>query len=179
MPHVQPACHLPHARVPDSSQKLPTTRGIPCQTEHRPDAPTHDTLEHVCDSGPQAGPVHGDAQEIQHTASRRTGPRRWLRAVEWLIAAGQHPRANATTLAIAQDLKARMDYDTGHARYCLEETAGRLRIDKSTVKRHVSYLRELGALAWVVHGTKTNVRRALGMSGYAATATVYAAVIPA
>ncbi|MFD5899072.1 cell wall protein [Streptomyces sp. NPDC060366] len=99
--------------------------------------------------------------------------------MEWLIAAGLHPRANATTLAIAQDLGARMDYTTGHARYCLEETASRLRVDKSTVKRHVAFLRELGALAWVVHGTKTNVRRALGMSGYAATATVYAATIPA
>ncbi|MEU9014214.1 cell wall protein [Streptomyces sp. NPDC048479] len=99
--------------------------------------------------------------------------------MEWLIAAGLHPRANATTLKVAQDLGARMDYDTGHARYCMEETAARLGIDKSTVKRHAAVLRELGALAWVVHGTKTNIRRALGLKGYAGTATVYAAVIPA
>ncbi|KUN38195.1 hypothetical protein AQJ27_44640 [Streptomyces olivochromogenes] len=112
------------------------------------------------------------------TASRRSGPRRWLRAVAWLIAAGLHGRANATTLRVAEDLAARMDYDTGHARYCMLETAHRLGVDKATVKRHVSYLRELGALAWVQHGTRTNVRPMLGLGGYAATATVYAAVIP-
>jgi hypothetical protein len=112
------------------------------------------------------------------TASRRSGPRRWLRAVAWLIAAGLHGRANATTQRVAEDLAARMDYDTGHARYCMLETAHRLGIDKATVKRHVSYLRELGALAWVQHGTRTNVRPMLGLGGYAATATVYAAVIP-
>ncbi|MFE6126694.1 cell wall protein [Streptomyces sp. NPDC056437] len=97
----------------------------------------------------------------------------------WLIAAGHHPRATATTLRVAEDLANRMDYDTGHVRYCMQETAARLGIDKSTVKRHVAILRELGALAWVVHGTKTNIRRALGLGGYAGTATVYAAVIPA
>ncbi|MFE5026296.1 helix-turn-helix domain-containing protein [Streptomyces sp. NPDC056656] len=71
-----------------------------------------------------------------------------------------------------------MDYDTGHVRYCLDELAARIGVSRATVKRHVAVLRELGALAWVVHGTKTNFRRALGMKGYAATATVYAAVIP-
>ncbi|MET7713751.1 cell wall protein [Streptomyces sp. NPDC005407] len=99
--------------------------------------------------------------------------------MEWLIAAGLHPRANATTLTVARDLGARMDYDTGHARYCMEETAARVGIDVSNIKRHVSYLRELGALAWVVHGTRANIRRKLGLGGYAGTATVYAAVIPA
>ncbi|MEU3656492.1 hypothetical protein AB0E67_27525 [Streptomyces sp. NPDC032161] len=99
--------------------------------------------------------------------------------MEWLIAAGLHRRANATTLTIARDLGARMDYSTGHVRYCLDETVARTDISKATVKRHVSYLRELGALAWVQHGTRTNIRRALGLGGYAATATVYAAVIPA
>jgi len=115
---------------------------------------------------------------VSHTKSRRSGPRRWLRAVRWLIAAGLHARANATTLRVAEDLAARMDYTTGHARYCMLETAARLGIDKATVKRHVKYLRELGALAWVQHGTRTNVRPMLGLAGYAATATVYAAVIP-
>ncbi|MFG2563333.1 hypothetical protein [Streptomyces sp. NPDC048496] len=71
-----------------------------------------------------------------------------------------------------------MDYSTGHARYCLDETAARLKVSRATVKRHVSYLRELGALAWVQHGTRSNIRRLLGLKGYAATATVYAAVIP-
>ncbi|MFD1278043.1 cell wall protein [Streptomyces kaempferi] len=123
--------------------------------------------------------MRGAAQEVACTASRRSGPRRWLRAVAWLIAAGLHGRANATTQRVAEDLAARMDYDTGRSRYCMLETAARLGVDKATVKRHVSYLRELGALAWVQHGTRTNVRPMLGLGGYAATATVYAAVIPA
>lgn len=116
---------------------------------------------------------------MEHTASRRSGPRRWLRAVRWLIAAGLHGRANATTLAVAEDLAGRMDFDTGHARYCLDQIAARLGVSRATVKRHTAVLRELGALAWVVHGTRTNIRRALGLGGYAGTATVYAAVIPA
>jgi len=124
--------------------------------------------------------VYGEAaQHVQHTKSRRSGPRRWRGAVVWLIAAGLHPRANATTLKVAEDLAARMDYDTGHVRYCLDETASRLGISRATVKRHVGYLRELGALAWVQHGTRTNIRRLMGLKGYAATATIYAAVIPA
>lgn len=98
--------------------------------------------------------------------------------MEWLIAAGLHPRATATTLRVALDLAERMDYDTGHVRYCMEETAARLGIDKSTVKRHVAVLRELGALVWVQHGTKANIRRKLGLGGYAGTATVYGATIP-
>ncbi|MFD5848320.1 hypothetical protein [Streptomyces chartreusis] len=102
----------------------------------------------------------------------------WRRAVAWLIAAGLHGRANATTLRIAEDLADRMDYTTGHVRYCMLDIAARLGVDKATVKRHIKYLRELGALAWVQHGTLANVRRALGLGGYAATATVYAAVIP-
>ncbi|RIH58097.1 hypothetical protein D3C59_37350, partial [Streptomyces sp. SHP22-7] len=123
--------------------------------------------------------MHGADQEVERTQSRQSGPRKWLRAVEWLIAAGLHGRANATTRRIAEDLAARMDYDTGHVRYCLDETVTRTGVSKASVKRHVGYLRELGALAWVQHGTRTNIRRAMGLKGYAATATIYAAVIPA
>jgi hypothetical protein len=123
-------------------------------------------------------PVRGTAQEVTHTASRRTGPRRWLRAVRWLIAAGLHSKATATTLRIAEDLAKRMDYSTGHVRYCIDEMVARLGISKASIKRHIGYLRELGALAWVQHGTRTNVRAAMGLKGYAATATVYAAAIP-
>lgn len=122
--------------------------------------------------------VLGEGQEVEHTASRRSGPRWWLRAVVWLIAAGLHPRAGVTTQAVADDLAKRMDYDLGHVRYCLDGTAVRLGVSRATVKRHVAVLRELGALAWVEHGTRLNVRRLLGHKGYAGTATVYAAVIP-
>ncbi|GAA2770161.1 hypothetical protein GCM10019017_09680 [Streptomyces showdoensis] len=154
-------CQLPRAREGDSRLISLPSGDIPCQRT---------VSEHVL--------VRGAEQEIAHTASRRTGPRRWLRSTRWLIQAGYHPRANRTTLAVAEDLAARMDYDTGHARYCLDEMAARLGINRATVKRHVAVLRELGALVWVVHGTKTNVRRALGLTGYAGTATIYAAVIP-
>ncbi|MEU5043241.1 cell wall protein [Streptomyces griseorubiginosus] len=123
--------------------------------------------------------MYGAAQEVEHTASRWSAPRKWLTAVRWLIGAGLHPKANQTTLRVAEDLAARMDYTTGHARYCLLETAARLDVDKATVKRHVKYLRELGALAWVQHGSHANVRPLHDLPGYAATATVYAAVIPA
>jgi hypothetical protein len=81
-------------------------------------------------------------------------------------------------LRVAAHLAAGMDYDTGHARYRLDRTAADLGLDRATVKRHVARLREAGLLVWVVQGSRTNIRRALGMRGYAGTATVYAAVIP-
>ncbi|PVC80571.1 hypothetical protein DBP19_36145 [Streptomyces sp. CS090A] len=124
-------------------------------------------------------PVSATAMEVDTTTSRHTGPRNWLRSVEWLIAAGLHPKANQTTLAVAQDLAKRMDYSTGHVRYGLEDMAVRLDLDRSNVARHVKYLRELGSLAWAARGSRSNVKRFLGLPGYAATATVYAATIPA
>ena len=159
MPERTLTCQLASPRAPETRGISPRSGGTQC-----PGTPL----------------VHGTAsQSIEHTASRRTGPRKWLRAVQWLIGAGLHPRANATTLRVAEDLAARMDYDTGHARYGLDEIVARTGISRSSVKRHVAYLRELGALAWVQHGTRVNIRRAMGLKGYAATATVYAAVIPA
>ncbi|MEV6409624.1 hypothetical protein AB0M58_43105 [Streptomyces bobili] len=72
-----------------------------------------------------------------------------------------------------------MDYDTGVVRYCLEGMVGRLKLSRATISRHVAYLREVGSLVWAERGSRTNARRASGLDGYAATATVYAAVIPA
>lgn len=172
MQYRAPVCQPDPARTGGVS-------GISTLTEGA-DTPTlPDTFEPMFGySAGRVAVVRGAGQEIEHTASRRSGPRRWLRAVAELIAEGLHPRAGATTLRVAEDLAARMDFDTGHVRYCLTETAARLRIDPATVKRHVAVLRELGALAWAVRGTKANIRRLLGLPGYAATATVYAAVIP-
>ncbi|MEU6632935.1 hypothetical protein ABZ905_32315 [Streptomyces parvus] len=79
---------------------------------------------------------------------------------------------------MAEDLAERMDYSTGEVRYCRNAMAARLGLGKATIARHVGYLRAMGCLVWVVRGSRTNVRRALGLPGYAATATVYAAVIP-
>ena len=123
--------------------------------------------------------VYGAAQEVAHTASRWSAPRKWLAAVRWLIGAGLHPRANATTQRVADDLAARMDYSTGHVRYGLTAMAERLGLSRSQLCEHIKYLRELGALAWAERGSQANVRRTQGQPGYARTATVYAAVIPA
>ena len=123
--------------------------------------------------------VPADDQVVARTRSRRSGPRRWLRSVEWLVAAGLHQRASATTVTIARDLAERMDFDSGHVRYCLEGMVARLGLSRATISRHVAYLRELGSLVWVERGCRTNAHRARGLDGYAGTATVYGAVIPA
>ncbi|WP_329027725.1 cell wall protein [Streptomyces sp. NBC_01423] len=122
-------------------------------------------------------PVPRNAQEVDTTAARRARPHAWLPAVAWLIDAALHPRATATTLAVARDLAARMDYRLGFVLYDLEGTAARCGVSTATVKRHVRVLRELGALVWRRHGTKRNLRVA-GRT-YTATATIYAATVPA
>jgi len=69
-----------------------------------------------------------------------------------------------------------MDYTRGLVLYDLEGTAPRLGVHRATVKRHVAILRQLGALAWWRHGTRTNLH--LPGRKYAGTATIYAATIP-
>ena len=123
--------------------------------------------------------MYGIAQEVEHTASRHSGPRKWLVAVRWLIGAGLHPKANSTTLRVAEDLATRMDYSTGRVLYGLASMVERLGIGRSQLCEHVRYLRELGALAWAGRGSQANVRRTQGQPGFARTATEYAAVIPA
>ncbi|MEE1735474.1 cell wall protein [Streptomyces sp. BE147] len=120
--------------------------------------------------------VLGRGQDIVWTRSRRAEPRAWLRAVVWLVAAGLHREAGPTTLMVAGDLAARMDYRRGLVIYDLEGTARRTSTSPATVKRHVKVLRELGALVWLVHGSKRNI--AAPGEGYMATATIYGAVIP-
>ncbi|MEU0102946.1 cell wall protein [Streptomyces sp. NPDC006267] len=120
--------------------------------------------------------VVGREQDIIWTRSRRAEPRAWLRAVVWLVAAGLHKKAGPTTLLIAEDLAARMDYRRGLVLYDLEGTAWRTDTSPATVKRHVKVLRELGALVWLVHGSKRNL--AAPGEPYVATATIYGAVIP-
>ncbi|MFJ2752762.1 hypothetical protein [Streptomyces sp. NPDC087297] len=121
--------------------------------------------------------VRGDAQDVKHTASRRCEPRDWLAMLDWLIFEAQlHPKATRTTARVAMDLASRMDYGRGIVLYDLDGTAARLEMNRATVKRHVSYLRELGALVWLEHGSKRNLR--IPGRPYTATATVYGAVIP-
>ncbi|MGW6207578.1 hypothetical protein ACWF9B_28575 [Streptomyces sp. NPDC055089] len=95
----------------------------------------------------------------------------------WLVEeAGLHPRAGEATLRIARDLAGRMDYTAGTVLYDLDGTAAHCALSRATVKRHVGYLRELGALVWVRHGSRRNLR--LPGRPYAGTATIYAATIP-
>lgn len=85
-------------------------------------------------------------QEVTTTLSRHAQPRAWLRAVSWLVGkARPHPRACATTMAVARDLAKRMDYSEGTVLYDLTGTADRCGVSTATVKRHVRVLRELGA----------------------------------
>ncbi|MGI5254117.1 hypothetical protein [Actinacidiphila glaucinigra] len=120
--------------------------------------------------------AHAD-QEVATTTSRRVRRYDFLRAARWAIGAGYHPKASATTLRVAEDLAARMNAD-GHVAYGRARTAKRLGLSRRTVDRHVACLRELGLLAWSVHGSRTNTRRAAGLPGWAGTATIYAATAP-
>ncbi|WP_309345216.1 cell wall protein [Streptomyces sp. OUCMDZ-4982] len=120
--------------------------------------------------------VLGREQDIVWTRSRRAEPRAWLVGLEWLVAAGLHEEAGPTTIEIAEDLAARMDFRRGIVVYDLEGTARRLEKSPATVKRHIRVMRELGALVWLVHGSKRNI--ALPGEPYMATATIYGAVIP-
>ncbi|MCX4970818.1 cell wall protein [Streptomyces sp. NBC_00654] len=117
-----------------------------------------------------------EEQDILRTASRRSEPRAWLRSVVWLVAAGLHPEAGPKTLVIAENLADRMDYRRGIVVYDLKGTVRRTGTSPATVKRHVTVLRELGALVWLVYGSKRNL--ALPGEPYMATATIYGAVIP-
>ncbi|MFH8295099.1 hypothetical protein [Streptomyces sp. NPDC018059] len=118
-------------------------------------------------------------QRVQTTVSRRAQNRdEFLRAARFMVGAGFHPKANATTLEIAHDLARRLDDGTGLAMYCRDLICERLGVDKSTVKRHMGYLRQLGLLVLVSEGSRLNSRRLRGLPGYSGTAAVYGAVIP-
>ncbi|MFE4692109.1 cell wall protein [Streptomyces sp. NPDC056749] len=115
-------------------------------------------------------------QDVLWTRSRRTEPRAWVRSLGWLVGAGLHPEAGPSTLVVVEDLAGRMDFRRGIVVYDLKGTARRTGLSLATVKRQVKVLRELGALVWLVHGSKRNL--ALPGEPYMATATIYAAVIP-
>ncbi|CAM5533967.1 cell wall protein (plasmid) [Streptomyces californicus] len=120
--------------------------------------------------------VPEEDQDVVRTQSRRAEPRAWLRAVVWLVAAGLHPGAGPSTVLVAGDLSVRMDYRRGIVVYGLAKVVERTGLSPATVKRHVRVLRELGALVWMVHGSKRNL--AAPGEKYMATATIYGAVIP-
>jgi hypothetical protein len=179
VPYAHPGCQPGTTHTSQKRGISPRTDDTQCPNPSHNTSHTIRNTEHTIEySGAQADLVRGADQEVERTQSRRTGPRAWLRAARWLIAAGHHRRANATTLKIAEDLAHRMDYTTGHVLYGLDDMVARLGISRASIARHVGYLRELGALAWVQHGNRTNMLAKLGLKGYKGTATVYAAVIP-
>lgn len=133
-------------------------------------------IEHA--SGSKKGWRPAPAETVWHTASRRTGRRAWLRALERAVDLGLVPGFNATTRVIVDVLETRMGFDTGHARYVLKDVMERTGLGRSAVTAHIKLLRETGWLAWLEHGSLRNAFRLLGRPGYAKTATVYAATIP-
>lgn len=125
-----------------------------------------------------------DTQEIRSTASRQL-----RRAADFLSAARymvrHHPKAGPTTIRLASSFAARMHRSRhGHVAFNLDATIRELGLSRRTVLNHARYLRELGLLAWVEHGSKRNVlrtRHGAGWQpgdGYRGTATLYAPVAP-
>lgn len=120
--------------------------------------------------------VTEEDQDVLRTRSRRAEPQAWLRAMVWLADSGLDQGAGPSTLLVARDLAARMDYRRGIVIYDLAGVVTRTGLSKATVKRHVRVLRRLGALVWMVRGSKRNL--ALPGEQYMATAAIYGAVIP-
>lgn len=123
------------------------------------------------------------AQEVGTTASRQL--RRasdFLAATRYMVR--HHPQAGPTTLRLAAVFAARMHRNRhGHIAFNVAATVDELGVSRRTVLTHARYLRELGLLAWVEHGSKRNVLRTRARSwapgdGYRGTATIYAPVAP-
>ncbi|MFE4540240.1 hypothetical protein ACFRKB_35105 [Streptomyces scopuliridis] len=124
--------------------------------------------------------------ELDATASRQL--RRTddlLSAARFMIDGGFHPKANRTTKRLADVFAARMkDSKNGHFPFNITATAHALGLRRRAVLNHARYLRELGLIAYVEHGTKANVLRTRHRKtwqpgdGYAGTATIFTAVAP-
>ncbi|MFE7077342.1 hypothetical protein ACFU96_45405 [Streptomyces sp. NPDC057620] len=120
---------------------------------------------------------------------RATGSRRLRRADDFLAAARYmirfHPQAGATTLRLAAAFAARAHRNrNGHIAFNLKATTAELGVSRRTVLNHTRYLRELGLIAWVEHGSNRNALRARHGTawqpghGYRGTATLYALLAP-
>ncbi|MFI6384318.1 hypothetical protein ACIBKX_33270 [Streptomyces sp. NPDC050658] len=107
-------------------------------------------------------------------------------AARFMIDSGFHPKAGCTTMRLADVFARRMRCSKdGHFPFSVERTAHELGLNRRTILNHAQYLRELGLLAYVEHGSRTNViRTRLGGDawkpgdGYRGTATLFAAVAP-
>ncbi|MWA07882.1 hypothetical protein [Streptomyces sp. BA2] len=124
--------------------------------------------------------------ELATTASRQL--RRaddFYAAARFMVDAGLHPKAGRTTMRLADVFARRMRCNKdGHFAFSIEQTARELGLKRRAILNHALYLRELGLLAYVEHGSKTNaIRTRLGTAwqpgnGYRGTATIFAAVAP-
>ncbi|MFE9769479.1 hypothetical protein ACFYPC_34010 [Streptomyces sp. NPDC005808] len=122
--------------------------------------------------------------EVDATASRqlrRAGD--FLSAARYMVR--HHPKAGPTTLRLAAAFASRMHRSQhGHFAFNISATVQELGLSRRTVLNHARYLRELGLIAWVEHGSKRNsVRTRHGDAwqpghGYRGTATLYAPVAP-
>ncbi|GAA0573779.1 hypothetical protein GCM10010390_91180 [Streptomyces mordarskii] len=165
MHDLAPCRHIHLAACPDLSE----TRDVSSTSSHA-FVLVRDTADH----------------ELATTASRQLRrPDDFLAAARYMIEAGYHPKAGRTTLRLAEVFAARMRRSSrGHFALSAEATARELELKKRAVMYHARYLRELGLIAYVEHGSKTNVLRTRRGSawqpgdGYRGTATVFAAVAP-
>ncbi len=165
MQHVSACRHINPAARPDVSKTAPVA-----------DTSRH-TFDLICDIA---------AQEIGTTASRRLKRAADFRAAaHFMVGAGFHPKAGRTTLQLAEVFAERMARSSqGHFPFSAEATARALGLKPRAVYNHARYLRELGLLVYVEHGSKRNVLRTrYGAAwtrehGYRGTATLFAAVAP-
>ncbi|WP_413754805.1 hypothetical protein [Streptomyces sp. MMBL 11-3] len=128
--------------------------------------------------------VNRDAQEVRATDSRQ------LRRGDDFLAAARymirfHPKAGATTLRLAAAFATRAHRNRdGHVAFNVTATMRELGVSRRTVLNHARYLRELGLIAWVEHGSKRNALRTRHGAtwqpghGYRGTATLYALLAP-
>ncbi|MCY0930986.1 hypothetical protein OTB20_33305 [Streptomyces sp. H27-H1] len=124
--------------------------------------------------------------EVATTASRHLRRARdFLAAVRFMVSAGYHCDAGPTTVRLAEAFAARMRRSHhGHFPFSVEATQRELALGRRAVLKHAKVLRELGLLAYLEHGSKTNSMRTRHGSawtakhGYRGTATLFAAVAP-
>ena len=120
--------------------------------------------------------------EITNTASRGiTSPADFLYALRWALKSGLHPRANATTLRVAELLVVKSNR-RGHLAYGRVALAEQLGLSVDCVAVHTRVLRELGLLVWIEHGSRANILRTRNPgqepTSYKGTGTLFAMVVP-
>ncbi|WP_188273819.1 helix-turn-helix domain-containing protein [Streptomyces sp. CBMA152] len=106
-------------------------------------------------------------------------------AVQFMVGAEFHPKAGRTTLRLANAFAVRMEKSKdGHFPFSADATGRMLGLSRRAVFHHARILRELGLIAYVEHGTRTNSQRTrhgaawTPAHGYRGTATLFAAVAP-